>query len=379
MGRETSVAIPQTASAVRAQMPNDIASAYAILDGFTGSRSATTAMLNGSRWPGAELAGPDLRAAARPIRIAAAGALAVTDVGSITLPSIGDVAVERLLTGALRIGGVVFTAAILLNDLSAGATRTQVLAAISRFDLDPNQAADVLAARAYVTTRTYLPGVYLNLPWTGPVLDRTAEAIMRYERERPGTMMLAGRGNPAAVAAISQLVAEGTAGGLDGVIVAERTSAVDPALSTNSATRRAILGLTAGQLWQAHHLIPFAVMANQPVPFQRAVVAAGWRMDSAENLIALPANFATYIAPPNNRTLPCHNSAHPVYDADVSAALVPVVTGGLPFIPMPNAPMNPHVLQQYAANPGALRAGLKSVEDFQRSELFRRRYHPRIS
>jgi A nuclease family of the HNH/ENDO VII superfamily with conserved AHH len=374
------VAIPQTTSAVRVQMPADIASAYAILDGLTGSRSATMAMLDGTRWPGAELAGPDLpRAAPRPIRIAGAGALAMTDAGSIALPSIGDVAVERLLGGALRIGGAVFTAAILLNDVSAGATRAQVLAAIARFGLDPNQAADVLAARAYVTTRTYLPGVYLNLPWTGPVLDRTAEAIMRYERERPGTMMLAGRGNPAAVAAISQLVAEYTAGVLDAVMIAERTSAVDPALSTSSANARAILGLAVGQLWQAHHLIPFAVMANLPVPFQQAVVTAGWRMDSAENLIALPANLATYMAPPNSATLPMHNSAHPGYDADVSAALVPVVTAGLPIIPIPNAPMNPRVLQQYAANPGALRAGLKAVEDLQRTRLFARRYNPRVS
>jgi len=120
-------------------------------------------------------------------------------------------------------------------------------------------------------------------------------------------------------------------------------------------------------------------MANLPIPFQRAVVATGWRMDSTENLIALPANFATYLAPPNSQTLPWHNSAHPGYDADVSAALVPVLTAGLPFIPIPNAPMNPQVLQQYAANPGALRAGLRTVEDLQRTRLFARRYHPRIS
>ena len=362
------------------QLPADTHSAYAILDGFTGSRSATMALLKGSRWPGAELAGPDVSGvAAGPVRIAqgpAQAGAAVTDFGPrIVLPSIGDIPVERVGT-ALRIGGVLFTAAILLNEISPAATRSQVNDAIARFGLDPNQAADVLAARAYVTTRVYLPAVYLNLPWSGPVLDRTAELIMRYERERPGTMMLAGRGNPAAVAAISQLVAEGTAGVLDVPIAVERTSAVDPALSTSSANARAILGLVAGQLWQAHHLIPFAVMAGLPTPFQLLVVAAGWKMDSLENLIALPANFATYIGPPNNTTLPMHNSAHAFYDADVRAALVPIVTAGFSFIPTPNAPLNPQVIQHYTANPGALRAGLLSVENLQRGRLIGRVYHP---
>lgn len=131
---------------------------------------------------------------------------------------------------------------------------------------------------------------------------------MRYERKRPFTMTLAGRGNSAAVAAISQLVAESTAGVPDFTSpVYQRTSAVDPALSTSSATARAILGLVTTQQWQAHHLIPFAVMAGLPLPFQQVAVAAGWKMDSFENLIALPANFPMFYA--NGRVLPVHNTS----------------------------------------------------------------------
>jgi hypothetical protein len=378
------VAIPQTASAVRAQLPPDEKSAYAILDGFTGSRDATMAMLKNARWPHAELAGPDLPAdAARPIRLAQNATAVITDIGQ-TLPSIGDIPVQRLVGGALRIGGAVFTAAALLelNDLLMGvspaATRAQIMAAIARFDLDPNQAADVLAARAYVYTRVRLPFSFWNLPFSGPVLDRTAEAVMRYERSRPGTMMLATRGNMAAQAAISQIVAESTAGVLDSMIALERTSAVDPALSTSSKRARALLGLVAGQQWQAHHLIPFGVMADQPISFQQAVVASGWVMDSLENLIALPANWPTFIAPPpgNNQVWPEHNGSHINYDADVSAALAPLVA------PMPIV-MTPQALQQYAANSGALaaalRAGLMTVELGQRSRLFARVYHPKLN
>jgi len=55
--------------------PADLATAYAILDSFTGSRSATLAMLNGSRWPGAELATPSLvPQQAAPIEMPAAEA-----------------------------------------------------------------------------------------------------------------------------------------------------------------------------------------------------------------------------------------------------------------------------------------------------------------
>lgn len=350
--------------------PADLATAYAILDTFTGSRSATLAMLNGSRWPGAELAAPEpgpstlstpiAQAGVGTTRIAAAGAATIEIAPSAaeTTITIGDVTVERLAGGALRIGAVVLTAAMLLAELDNARERAQVLGVITRFGLDQSQAADVLAARAYVWTHWFGPISFPNLPWSGPVHDRTCEAIMRYERERPGTLGLAVRGNPAATAAISQIVDGVAAGAVDeNLAILERTSSVAPALSTSSKKARTILGITATQSWQAHHLIPFAVMGSQPVPLQLRIVAAGWVMDSAENLIALPANYATFIAPPNLRLLPQHSGSHMVYDADVRAALVPVAL---------------------TTTPVALRAALLAVETQMRGWLIAGRYHPRV-
>ena len=102
----------------------------------------------------------------------------------------------------------------------------------------------------------------------------------------------------------------------------------NPALSTDSAITRAIVGPQTMQDWRAHHFIPFGVMARQPPPVQTAIAASGWRMDSAENLIALPANYATFLAFPNQGILPWHAGAHPLYDADVAVLLSPVTVNG---------------------------------------------------
>lgn len=147
---------PRTEPYSRRHLPADIGSAYSILDGMTGGRSATLSMLSGRRWPGAELAGPELSLApVRPLRIAQSGVAAVDAVAEV-LPSIGEFTVERLASGALRIGGAIFTAAALLQELSYISTRAQILDAMSRFGLDQNQAADVMAARAYVCHHPYL-------------------------------------------------------------------------------------------------------------------------------------------------------------------------------------------------------------------------------
>jgi hypothetical protein len=67
----------------------------------------------------------------------------------------------------------------------------------------------------------------------------------------------------------------------------------------------------------AHHLLPFAIVTGLPAAVQQAMANAGWKMDSAENLIALPANLPTYDSPANTPKVPIHNSAHPRYSNDV--------------------------------------------------------------
>lgn len=71
----------------------------------------------------------------------------------------------------------------------------------------------------------------------------------------------------------------------------------------------------------AHHRIGFASIASLPQSAQAAIAASGWRMDSPENLMPLPADRATYLSPPNSRRFPMHNGSHPVYDAETRAQL----------------------------------------------------------
>lgn len=50
-------------------------------------------------------------------------------------------------------------------------------------------------------------------------------------------------------------------------------------------------------------------------------------MDSAVNIIPLPANMVTYLMPPNLGAHPYHSGPHPNYDRDVRMALQPIVAG----------------------------------------------------
>jgi hypothetical protein len=343
------------------QLPSDRESACKILDVFTGSRNATLALLNDTRWPGATLAGPDLSGTpALLVRVAQTGAGVLPGMGGASriFPSIDGLTVERLANGALRLGTVELTAAILLTQLDQARERDAVLRVIGRFSLNQNEVLDVLAARAYVWADWMAPMVFWQLPWSGPVHDRVAETIMRYERDHPGITGMATRGSRTAQAALETIVNEIVGTVIDDASILERTSPVDPALSASSSRARRLLGAVNLPLWQAHHLIPFAVMASLPVPVQRAIVSSAWLMDSVENLIALPANLAAYLQPPNLQRLPLHNSAHPRYDADVRIALAAVVAGGVSMAVV------------------ALRAALLTVETGQRAALYLGRYHP---
>lgn len=247
------------------------------------------------------------------------GAVALPGGGSIALP-------ERLPGGKLRIGAGIFTAAMLMNEIQNAAERHQVNDAIRRFDLDPGDAVDVLAARAYVWGRNMAPLWYWDVPTSGRLNERVAVAIMRHERDNPGTLGLAVRGQRDAKRAIDAIVKSVVAGatGIAAAQVFKRTSTVDPALSTNSTRARAILKIQNRNSFRAHHLIPFAVMAAQPRRFQLAVVAAGWRMDSIENLVALPANFPTYTSPYNRPFRPYHTGPHLIYSGVVTQRLSPI-------------------------------------------------------
>lgn len=116
------------------------------------------------------------------------------------------------------------------------------------------------------------------------------------------------------------------------------------------------------QEWEAHHLIPFNVVAALPVPVQMAIAKSGWAMDSAENVIALPANYATFIAVPNSRTLPIRRGPHAyMYNADTAGLVATLV--------VPNA----------TTAAAELRSSLLAVESDMTNRLFAQRYHPRVN
>lgn len=324
-----------------------------VLDALTGDRNGTLAMLNEGRWPEGDAAGGP----GRPVLLAQAGTGIMNDFGPTfgPLPHPG-----RLARGAGLLG-----AAALMNEVQRSAERAQVEDAMHRFGLSGTSSADILAARAYVWARAIAPVVFWSVPYSGPINERVARAIMQHERDNPGTLGLATRGDRSATAAIEAIVKSAIVGTpLTGPIVLERrrSTVADPALSTDSVTARTALGIRTNQSWIAHHLIPFAVMASLPQAEQQSIAASGWTMDSLENLIALPRNFPTYIGPVNRSVtgqpiLPWHAGAHIQYSAEV---LVRLRTSALPF---PN-------------NPGIIRPALAMLESSLRQELVSRRSGP---
>jgi len=307
--REIDMSLPKAA------MPADLSDALSVIDGLTGSRTDTTSMLFEGRMLGNLGTVPGTRF----VQAGTASSVPWGSGGPATLPR-----------GAIRLGSNILTASDLLNQLHDAAERSRVADVMQRFGLDRGNAANVLAARAYVWAQNYIPVNYRywsKVPYSGPVNERVAAGVMRYERAHPGTAGLASRGDAAAIAAIDRIVDEAVAAAPAQIpLVVERTSAVSPTLSASSTRARTLLSIMGNQRWQAHHLVPFAVVAGLPVPVQQAIAASGWKMDSVGNLIALPANMATYVLPPNLTELPFHNGSQGVsYDNDVRNALGPLV------------------------------------------------------
>ncbi len=167
----------------RGPLPQDVASAYQVLDGMTGSRAATLDLINDLRWPGLAMSGAGaLRR--RPIRFAQAATGTMSDV----LPTFRGLTIPK---GAVLIEGVIVTAAIVLTEIDNARERAAVNEVIQRYGLNRSLAADMLAARAYVWTVNYGPWKNWAIPYSGPANTQAAESVMRYEQSHPGTVGLA--------------------------------------------------------------------------------------------------------------------------------------------------------------------------------------------
>lgn len=337
-------------------LPADHGQALAVLDAIAGDRGAAMAMLRGDGRLGAELL-PDVAPAAERVQLAQAGGAAGT---------MSDMPPMRLPPGAgalIRRGVPLVAAAELMRQVERSAERSQVEAAMRRFGLSRTVSADIMAARAYVWAQNFAPRIWWSVPYSGPDNDRVAQAVMRHERDNPGTLGRTGTsglfflrltGDPTALAAINAVVAAAIAGTpLAGPMVLEkrRSAVADPALSTDSRVARRILGLQMGnQSWIAHHLIPFQEVANLLPDQQLAIAGSGWVVDSAENLIPLPRNYPTYVGPGNLRVLPWHAGSHREYSREVGRRLRPIAAQAL-------------------TSPSAVRGLLRDLEDDLRDEL----------
>jgi hypothetical protein len=122
----------------------------------------------------------------------------------ITKPAGGPKDIE----GHLGSIGLALTAAELLSAMDRSRERGSVEDALKKFNLDRESIRDVLAARAYVWGKNEAPGAYFRLPWTGPVNEAVAQALLANEIVHSGMLGAATRGDREAGASIDRLVFE---------------------------------------------------------------------------------------------------------------------------------------------------------------------------
>jgi hypothetical protein len=230
--------------------------------------------------------------------------------------------ITRLAGGALELGsGQIIAAATLLAALDPLRERARVADAISRFDLDPTSAADVLAARAYVWAEYGAPKNYFNVPWGGEQLESVRQSIMALELARPGTLYLALQGDKQSGRYINVAVEDGMHGGAIFESRA-RPENLPAALQTTIERARAALNLKPNDQMRAHHLISANVWEKR-LSLSTLASQAGWQPDSPGNLIALPANEAAQAElAADGQILPIHSSNHPKYDFEALGKII---------------------------------------------------------
>jgi hypothetical protein len=102
------------------------------------------------------------------------------------------------------------TGEAVLRELSSANERARVREVIVQFGFDPQSARDVLAARAHVWATDLAPSIvappFDRIPFSGPVTNRVAERLMRFEQAHPGALGLAEAGDVDAQRAIAAVV-----------------------------------------------------------------------------------------------------------------------------------------------------------------------------
>ena len=261
------------------------------------------------------------------VQVAATGTIALDGLFGAAKPVDWE-NLTRLAGGALRLGsGQIITAAALLTAMDAARERAAVDAAFAKFGLDPTNAADVLAIRAYVWAQFTAPMIPfgprhdISVPWSGPQLESVSQFIMALELARPGTLAFALQGDASSKKYLDVAVELGMQGGA--IFESRpRPANMPAALQTTSSSARTAANLQTNDQMQAHHLIPANVWGAF-APITTLAGKAGWQPDTKDNLIGLPANPATQEKlAAGGLTLPIHSSSHPNYDLWTSGEII---------------------------------------------------------
>lgn len=222
---------------------------------------------------------------------------------------------KRLADGSLELGsGQIIAAATLLSAIDRSRERDAVRSAIAKFRLNPTQAADILAARAYVWSNTAAPMNFSGVQYSEPELESVSRTIMLLELARPGTLSLSLQGDRLSITYLKMAAQEGLS---DAAILESRVRLANAplALQSRSTVARAILKLEDNDNMQAHHLVPVNIVGRN-LPLATLASEAGWKTDSLDNLVALPSNPQTQARlAAEGINLPIQNLPHPRYDA----------------------------------------------------------------
>jgi len=152
---------------------------------------------------------------------------------------------KRLTDGSLELGlGQIISAAALLSALNRSRERDAVSSAIAKFGLNPTQAADVLAARAYVWAKTAAPQNFASVPQSGDGLEAISEAITLLELARPGTLYFALQGDRQSIIYLNAAAQDGLS---DAAFLERRIQFANApiALQSTRTSARAALELSA--------------------------------------------------------------------------------------------------------------------------------------
>jgi len=139
-------------------------------------------------------------------------------------------------------GDDIVTAAQLLDAVDRSKDRDFVRSALTRFQLNPELEAHVLAARAYVWANKFVPLNFVDVPASGPGLESVSESIMQVELARPGTLYLALQGDLRSIAYIKMAAEEGL-NDVAGFGIGMRAAHIPAALRSTRMSARAALDL----------------------------------------------------------------------------------------------------------------------------------------